>query len=150
MFERVQRLSCRAGRGRLDPEGAMDVRATMRLEGGRWIANTSGEPELSASGRSREACLASLRRSVHRSLAEAGRAGEPLNLVVEVTPLVAGVAEVAEILGWDKRRVVTYIDRGRFPKPVQSLAATRVWLRSDIEAYAEHWRARRRWATRRS
>lgn len=83
--------------------------------------------------------MASLRRSIGRTLK-----GEAVTVLVEVTPLVAGVAEAAEILGWDRRRVVTYIDRGRFPAPVQSLAATRVWLRSDIEAYAKQWRAKRR------
>lgn len=72
-----------------------------------------------------------------------GRSG-PLTLIVEVSPVLAGVAEAAEVMGWDKRRVITYIDRGRFPEPLQSLASGRVWLRSDVEAYAEEWRARRR------
>jgi predicted DNA-binding transcriptional regulator AlpA len=117
----------------------------MRLEGGRWVARTEGQPSVLASGRSQETCLASLRRSIART-----QKGEAVTVLVEVTPLVAGVAEAAEILGWDKRRVVTYIDRGRFPAPVQSLAATRVWLRSDIEAYARQWQARRRAAPRSS
>lgn len=62
---------------------------------------------------------------------------------MEVLPVLAGVAEAAEVMGWDKRRVITYIDRGRFPPPVQSLASGRVWLRAEIERYAADWRARR-------
>ncbi len=55
-----------------------------------------------------------------------------------------GVAEAAEIMGWDKRRVVTYIDRGSFPEPITALASGRIWLREDVQAFAEEWRARRR------
>jgi hypothetical protein len=58
-------------------------------------------------------------------------------------PDVVGVAEAAEIMGWDKRRVVTYIDRGSFPEPITSLASGRIWLREDVEAYADGWAARR-------
>jgi hypothetical protein len=54
------------------------------------------------------------------------------------------VAEAAEVMGWDKRRVITYIDRGTFPQPLQALASGRVWVRTDVEAFAETWRARRR------
>jgi SAM-dependent methyltransferase len=57
-------------------------------------------------------------------------------------PLV-GVAEAAAILGWDKRRVATYIRRGSFPEPLASLASGRVWDRGDIEAFAAAFRARR-------
>ena len=62
---------------------------------------------------------------------------------VEVIPQVVGVAEAAEIMGWDKRRVITYIDRGSFPEPLTTLASGRIWLREDVEAYARTWRARR-------
>jgi len=61
---------------------------------------------------------------------------------VEVLPVLAGVAEAADVMGWDKRRVITYIDRGRFPDPIQSLASGRVWVRSDVESFARDWRAR--------
>ena len=56
--------------------------------------------------------------------------------------MLAGLAEAAEIIGWDKRRVITYINRGRFPEPLQGLASGRIWLRSDVETYAQAWRAR--------
>jgi hypothetical protein len=52
-------------------------------------------------------------------------------------------------MGWDKRRVVTYIDRGRFPEPIQSLASGRVWLRQDLERFAQAWHARQKERRRR-
>ena len=121
----------------------MEIRALMtQTDGGRWTA-TVDAPALSASAATRERCLAALRRAVERSLpARSGR--EPVTLVVETLPLLAGVAEAADVMGWDKRRVVTYIDRGTFPPPVQSLASGRVWRRSDVEAFRAEWLARRR------
>jgi hypothetical protein len=59
-----------------------------------------------------------------------------------VTPRLAGVAEAAEVMGWDKRRVMTYISRGRFPEPLQALASGRVWTRSSVEDFAREWNAR--------
>ena len=124
----------------------MDVRATMRQGAdGRWSAATADPPSVGAEGPTREACLRALRGAV----TEASPPDEHPTLLVEVVPRVAGVAEAAAIIGWDKRRVVTYIDRGRFPEPVQSLASGRVWLWDDVEAYAREWRARRAAATQR-
>jgi hypothetical protein len=71
-------------------------------------------------------------------------------LAVEVRPQLVGVAEAAAILGWDKRRVITYVDRGRFPEPLVRLAGGRVWRREDVEAFAVRWRARRAARPRRS
>ena len=104
---------------------------------GRWVAETGTEPVIRATGSSSERCLAALKRSVQRA-----SGGEPRRLTVEVIPRLAGVAEAALIMGWDKRRVITYIDRGRFPEPVQSLASGRVWLRADVERFAADWKAR--------
>ena len=87
--------------------------------------------------------MAALRRSIGRALAARGRAG-PVVLLIESSPVLAGVAEAAEVMGWDKRRVITYIDRGRFPEPIQTLASGRLWLRSDVEQYRDAWRARQR------
>jgi hypothetical protein len=129
-------------------EGYVEFRALMtQSEDGRWTAAVDGDPAVKASGRTRERCLAGLRRAVDRAVPPRTRQ-EPLTIVVETYPLLAGVAEAAEVMGWDKRRVVTYIDRGSFPEPVQTLASGRVWRRSDLEAYAAHWRARRRAARR--
>jgi SAM-dependent methyltransferase len=57
---------------------------------------------------------------------------------------LVGVAEAAAILGWDKRRVATYIRRGSFPRPLASLASGRVWDEADILEFAEAFRARQR------
>lgn len=116
----------------------------MRQEqSGRWRATVSGRDGVSVTGSSRELCLANLRRALRRK-PELRDPSERVSLVVvESEPILAGVAEAAEILEWDKRRVITYIDRGHFPKPIQSLAGGRVWLRSDVEDYALEWRARR-------
>jgi hypothetical protein len=48
---------------------------------------------------------------------------------------LVGVAEAAEILGWDKRKIATYISRGVFPDPVQRLASGPIWTRKQIEDY---------------
>jgi len=65
-----------------------------------------------------------------------------VTFIVEVVPVLAGVSEAAEVMGWDKRRVITYLDRGRFPEPLQALASGRVWIRSELESFARDWRAR--------
>lgn len=114
----------------------------MRQEpGGKWVAITLSDPPVKATGSTRERCLASLRRAVRPTLRRS-RIREPLTLMVEVVPVLAGVAEAADVMGWDKRRVITYIDRGRFPEPLQSLASGRVWVRSEVETFARDWRAK--------
>ena len=71
---------------------------------------------------------------------DAGKA----TLLVESVPDLVGVSEAAAVLGWDKRRVFTYIARGSFPEPVAFLASGRVWRREDIERYARERRRPRR------
>ena len=111
-----------------------EVRARLWQTGGRFVAHVLDVPAyIEVTGISRHECLAELREVI----------GDDVTLTVEVVPDVVGVAEAAEIMGWDKRRVVTYIDRGSFPEPIASLASGRIWLREDVEAYAGDWRARR-------
>lgn len=123
----------------------MEIRASLRRRpDGGWTAHITKGPVAQVDGETPEACLEAL----ERALASAGprgtrRPGE-VTLVVETLPELAGVAEAAEVMGWDKRRVITYLDRGRFPAPVQALASGRVWVRADIERYAADWHARRR------
>jgi hypothetical protein len=103
--------------------------------GGRFYAQVLDAPAyIEVTGVSRRECLEQLRATT----------GDDVSLTVEVIPAVVGVAEAAEIMGWDKRRVITYIDRGSFPEPLTSLASGRIWLREDVQAYAAEWRARRR------
>lgn len=59
-----------------------------------------------------------------------------LSLSNNIPPLV-GVSEAAEILGWDKRRVSTYINRGVFPEPIQRLASGPIWTKKQIEDYRD-------------
>lgn len=44
-------------------------------------------------------------------------------------PKLAGVNEAAEILGWKKQKIVTYISRGVFPEPIQRLASGPIWTK---------------------
>jgi hypothetical protein len=98
----------------------------------RWYGRLE-RPFLEVQAADRTRCLRALRRAAGDS-----------PLAVEVVPALVGVAEAAAILGWDKRRVSTYVRRGSFPEPVASLASGRVWRREDVERYAESWRSRRR------
>jgi hypothetical protein len=112
---------------------ADEVRARMWLLGGRWYAHVLDAPMfVEVTGTSRAGCVAELRTVV----------GDDVTLTIDVVPDLVGVAEAAEIMGWDKRRVITYIDRGHFPEPVAALAGGRIWLREDIDAYAADWRGR--------
>jgi hypothetical protein len=111
------------------------VRARLWETGGRWYAHILDAPAfIEVTGTSKLGCLDELRKLT----------GDDVALTVEVVPQVVGVAEAAEIMGWDKRRVVTYLDRGSFPEPLTSLASGRIWLREDVERFAEGWHARRR------
>jgi hypothetical protein len=105
------------------------ARATMHRDSEMWVGRL-GSREVRAA--SRGGCERSLRRL----------AGERAFLVVEVTPDLVGVSEAASLLGWDRRRVATYVERGTFPEPVASLASGRVWRREDVEAFGRD-RARR-------
>jgi len=112
---------------------ADDVRARVWETGGRWYAHILDAPAfIEVTGTSRPGCLAELRKIT----------GDDVTLTLEVVPQIVGVAEAAEIMGWDKRRVVTYLDRGQFPEPLTSLASGRIWLREDIERFVDEWRER--------
>jgi hypothetical protein len=109
------------------------VRARVWETGGRWYAHVMDTPAfIEVTGTSRERCVQELRKIT----------GEDVTLTVEMVPQIVGVAEAAEIMGWDKRRVVTYIDRAQFPEPLTSLASGRIWLREDVEDFAAEWRLR--------
>lgn len=99
------------------------TRAIVIERDGRWHGEFDGiRTEASTERR----CVASLRRA-------AGIDADAL--VIEVVPELLGVAEAARLLGWDRRRIVTYVDRGVFPEPVAHLASGRVWRRADVEAF---------------
>ena len=101
--------------------------------GGRWYAHILDSPAyIEVTGVTQERCVAELRKVT----------GDDATLTMEIVPRIVGVAEAAEIMGWDKRRVITYLDRGSFPEPLTSLASGRIWLREDVESFAQHWHAR--------
>jgi hypothetical protein len=102
----------------------------MRHQPPHWIGRV-GATEIRRG--TREGCLAGIFRA----------AGQDALLWVEVVPDLVGVAEASEILGWDRRRVSTYVRRGAFPEPVASLASGRVWRREDIEAFGRDRASRR-------
>jgi hypothetical protein len=109
------------------------VRARVWETGGRWYAHILDAPAfIEVTGTSRESCVEELRKVT----------GDDVTLTIELVPQIVGVAEAAEIMGWDKRRVVTYLDRAQFPEPLTSLASGRIWLREDIEGFADEWRER--------
>lgn len=106
---------------------------------GRWRA-VSSDGRVAVSSQSKEACLRQVRRQVPDGSA----------LLLEVWPKLVGVAEAAEVLGWDKRRVITYVDRGSFPTPLASLAGGRVWALDDVREFARAFRIRQRARRRRA
>lgn len=121
----------------------MRVSATVREVGGEWVGECTAPSTVRVRAASAEECVEALRSGLRDALG-VGPDGEPLELVVGVEPALAGVAEAAAMLGWDKRRVATYVKRGRFPEPVQALASGRIWRRDDVERFAEDFRAAQR------
>jgi hypothetical protein len=106
------------------------LRATMLRDAEGWTGRI-GQDEIRT--KTRQGCLSALRRL----------AGDEVVLVVQETPDLVGVSEAATILGWDRRRVATYVARGAFPAALASLASGRIWRRDDIEAFATDRRRRK-------
>ena len=115
-----------------------ELRARAIQVDGRWSGRLLPDGRR-LSAPSRERILARLR----------DEAGHRASLTVELEPSLVGVAEAAALLGWDKRRVATYVERGSFPEPVATLASGRVWRRDDVQAFARAFRRRQRRRERR-
>jgi hypothetical protein len=128
----------------------MAISFRMRQEqDGHWKAVADGH-DVEVEGQDAKECV----RKVHEAAlplmpAVSWERGPPV-IFLEVIPRLLGVAEAADILGWDKRRVSTYVKRGSFPDPVEELAGGRVWALDDVLAFANEFRARqhRRGASR--
>ena len=54
-------------------------------------------------------------------------------------PEIAGVAEVAAMLGISRQRLHALRERHEFPAPVATLAAGPVWRKHDLTTFAEGW-----------
>lgn len=54
-------------------------------------------------------------------------------------PALAGVSEVAEMLGISRQRLAALRERAAFPAPVATLASGPVWRRGDLSTFAEGW-----------
>ncbi|MNP27828.1 hypothetical protein D3C76_1207580 [compost metagenome] len=52
-------------------------------------------------------------------------------------PLIVGLAEAADMLGWSKQQVNVYLQRGKFPEPLQRLASGPIWTYKQIEDYKD-------------
>lgn len=50
-------------------------------------------------------------------------------------PPILGTAELAELIGWDRRKVAVYHGRGLLPVPMAELACGPLWWRADIERW---------------
>ena len=122
----------------------MSIRFEARQErDGRWRA-TARDHEIVVEADDLDTCVERLHRSALDALpAVSWKSGPPV-LFLEVTPHLVGVTEAARLLGWDRRRVATYVRRGAFPEPVASLAGGRVWALDDVAAFAEAFRERQR------
>ena len=55
-----------------------------------------------------------------------------------MSPELAGLQEVAEILGVPKRTAARYVRRADFPPPLDRLASGPVWRRVDVEQWGRH------------
>ncbi len=112
--------------------------SAVQEEDGTWRARCE-DPRFALDAPDADACLAKIHDRVKR------RSGEEAPVImVEALPWLLGVAEAAKLLGWDKRRVITYIRRNSFPEPLQSLAGGRVWALDDVRSFRDQFRSRHR------
>lgn len=124
---------------------AAEILASVRQESAREWVGRAADPPVSVRGSSAAECA----RRVRAAVLARRPSEQAVAVVALVQPRLLGVAEAAEVLGWDKRRVVTYVDRGSFPQPLASLAGGRIWALDDVLAFREAFRARRRARRRR-
>lgn len=106
------------------------LKIVVRHSGRAWEADVPSVNGCSARGSTRDRVLAEAVECARQVL------GPGVTLLVEEHPVaLVGVSEAASILGWDRRKVAVYAQRGRLPRPVAELAGGRVWRRADIEGF---------------
>lgn len=64
---------------------------------------------------------------------------DPQNRLIanNMEPLVVGLAEAAEMLGWSKQQVSLYISRDKFPEPIMRLASGPLWKIEQIKEFRD-------------
>lgn len=55
----------------------------------------------------------------------------------ETIPVLLGVTELGEYLGWDRRKVATYINRDKIPKPSTYVGKRPFWTLKRIEEFTK-------------
>lgn len=55
---------------------------------------------------------------------------------------IGGTAEVAELLECPKQQIHALRKNPAFPTPVRTIAATPLWLLSDISSFKSNWKRR--------
>jgi hypothetical protein len=60
----------------------------------------------------------------------------PADTLAAMSPELAGLAEVADMLAVTKRTASNYTQREDFPEPIDRLASGPVWRRTDVDAWA--------------
>ncbi len=64
------------------------------------------------------------------------RLSRVMRMLLFVAAPVAGIAEIAELLGVSRQRAVQIVrDHADFPDPVAELASGRIWHRPSVEAW---------------
>jgi len=51
---------------------------------------------------------------------------------------LAGLAEVAEMVGVSRRTAARYVNRSDFPEPVARLRAGPIWLAEDVDTWVRN------------
>jgi predicted DNA-binding transcriptional regulator AlpA len=64
-----------------------------------------------------------------------GSASAATSTLVGMSPELAGLAEIAEMLEVTKRTAWNYTQRDDFPQPVDRLASGPIWRRADVETW---------------
>lgn len=62
--------------------------------------------------------------------------------MLAIVGVLMGAKEIGDMLGVSRQRVQQLISRPDFPKPYDSLSMGKVWLREDVERWAEARRMR--------
>ena len=110
---------------------------------GRWRAAADGF-DVEVEGKDAKECVRKAHQAALKLLPAVSWERGPPVVFLEVFPRLVGVAEAATVLGWDKRRVATYVKRGAFPQAVEELAGGRVWALDDVVAFRDAFRERQR------